>query len=190
MSRQIPLLIFIRRTFEAMHKYLVDSNIFLQAKNLHYRFEFCNHFWTWIERAHASGIVCSTSKVKRELLKGNDDDPVKKWVQDLPSTFFIADDTDPKVLLKYREVMQWTANNSHFTEAAKVEFARADIADAFLIATAMAYGQEIITHELSKPERKNKIQIPDAAAQFGVRTHFVYDILSDHSNQDFSFKVP
>jgi hypothetical protein len=172
-----------------MHKYLVDSNIFLQAKNLHYRFEFCNHFWTWVERAHAGGIVCSTSKVKEELLKGKDDDPVKKWALQLPSTFFMADDTDPKILSKYKEIMQWTATNTHFTDPAKKEFARADIADAFLIATAMAYGHEIITHELSKPERRNKIQIPDAAANFGVKTHFVYDVLCDHSHTDFSFKL-
>ncbi|MNG04530.1 hypothetical protein D3C84_876660 [compost metagenome] len=85
--------------------------------------------------------------------------------------------------------MKWTAANTHFKEAAKIEFARSDIADAFLIATAMAYGQDIITHELSNPDRKNKIQIPDAAANFGVKTHFVYDVLSDNSNDDFSFCV-
>jgi hypothetical protein len=170
-----------------MHKYLVDSNIFLQAKNLHYRFEFCSHFWSWLEKAHTAGMVCSTSKVKKELMKGQDDDPVKKWVATLPDTFFIPDDTDPKVISKYREIMLWTASNTHFKPAAKVEFARAEVADAFLIATAMAYNQEIITHELSNPDRKNKIQIPDAAAHFGVKTHFVYDVLSDYSDKDFCF---
>lgn len=170
-----------------MHKYLIDSNIFLQAKNLHYRFEFCSHFWSWVKQAHGDGMVCSTQKVKKELIKGKDDDPVKLWMSELPDTFFIPDDTDARVILKYREVMKWTAENTHFKDAAKKEFARSDIADAFLIAVAMAYGYEIITHELSNPDRKNKIQIPDAANVFGVRTHFVYDVLSENSSKDFCF---
>ncbi len=87
--------------------------------------------------------------------------------------------------------MKWNIENTHFQDSAKQEFARSDIADAFLIATAMAYGYEIITHELSNPARKNKIQIPDAAANFGVKTHFVYDVLSLNSKDDFSFlKLP
>ncbi|KTB99497.1 hypothetical protein AO387_21375 [Pseudomonas syringae ICMP 11168] len=170
-----------------MHKYLIDSNIFLQAKNLHYRFEFCSHFWSWVKQAHGDGMLCSIQKVKNELIKGKDDDPVKLWMAELPDTFFIPDDTDARVILKYREVMQWTAESTHFKDAAKKEFARSDIADAFLIAVAMAYGYEIITHELSNPDRKNKIQIPDAARAFGVKTHFVYDVLSENSSKDFCF---
>lgn len=170
-----------------MHKYLVDSNIFLQAKNFHYRFDFCSHFWSWIKQAHNDGMLCSIQKVKKELSRGQDGDPVKEWLNDLPDSFFIPDDTDAKVIIKYREVMQWTVSNTHFKDAAKKEFARSDIADAFLIAVALAHGYEIITHELSNPDRKNKIQIPDAALYFGVKTHFVYDVLSDNSNKDFCF---
>jgi hypothetical protein len=89
--------------------------------------------------------------------------------------------------MQYRKIMKWNAENTHFKDAAKIEFARGDIADAFLIATAMAYGYEIITHELGNPHRKNKVQIPDAAEHFGVKTHFVYDILSNSCNEDFLF---
>jgi hypothetical protein len=28
--------------------YLLDSNVFIQAKNLHYGFDFCPAFWDWI----------------------------------------------------------------------------------------------------------------------------------------------
>jgi Domain of unknown function (DUF4411) len=39
--------------------YLLDSNIFIQAKNLHYGFDFCPAFWDWILRQNAGGSVFS-----------------------------------------------------------------------------------------------------------------------------------
>lgn len=30
-----------------MTGYLLDANIFIQAKNLHYGFDFCPAFWDW-----------------------------------------------------------------------------------------------------------------------------------------------
>jgi hypothetical protein len=35
--------------------YLLDSNIFIQAKNLHYSFDFCPAFWDW-----GSGVLSAT----------------------------------------------------------------------------------------------------------------------------------
>ena len=29
-----------------MTRYLLDANVFIQAKNLHYGFDFCPAFWT------------------------------------------------------------------------------------------------------------------------------------------------
>jgi len=33
--------------------YLLDANIFIQAKNLHYSFDFCPAFWEWLDRANS-----------------------------------------------------------------------------------------------------------------------------------------
>lgn len=57
--------------------YLLDSNIFIQAKNLHYGFDFCPAFWEWIGREHANGRVYSIEKVRDELIGG--DDEVAEW---------------------------------------------------------------------------------------------------------------
>jgi predicted nucleic acid-binding protein len=170
-----------------MRRLLIDSNVFIQAKNLHYRFDFCSQFWKWVEHAHSHGMAYSIEKVKKELDSGDDEDQVKKWITTLPASFFLADDTDITVMRKYAEVMQWNSQNTHFKPTAKTEFAKANVADAFLLATAMAYGYEIVTHELSKPEQKKKIQLPDAAIAMGVKTHFVYDILDNHCDKDFLF---
>ena len=42
-----------------MTAYLVDANVFIQAKNLHYGFDFCPAFWDWlIEQNRAGKVAC------------------------------------------------------------------------------------------------------------------------------------
>jgi hypothetical protein len=36
--------------------YLLDANVFIQAKNLHYGIDFCPAFWDWLEREGARGM--------------------------------------------------------------------------------------------------------------------------------------
>lgn len=43
--------------------YLLDANVFIQAKNLHYGFDFCPAFWDWLSAQHAQGLVFSISQV-------------------------------------------------------------------------------------------------------------------------------
>ena len=42
-----------------MTTYLLDANVFIQAKNLHYGLDFCPAFWNWIEEAHAAWSISS-----------------------------------------------------------------------------------------------------------------------------------
>jgi len=37
--------------------YLLDSDVFIRAKNDHYGFDFCPGFWEWLDHATASGAV-------------------------------------------------------------------------------------------------------------------------------------
>ena len=45
--------------------YLLDANVFIQAKNLHYGFDFCPAFWDWLIRQNQAGEVFSIEKVGR-----------------------------------------------------------------------------------------------------------------------------
>lgn len=165
-----------------MAKYLIDANVFIQAKNMYYRFDFCGGFWDWLKVAHDSGIVYSIKKVKDELTAREDN--CCAWVKTLPATFFIDDMADVKVMAEYGSIMQW-ANASNFKEHAKKEFAKNEVADAFLIAVAKAYNYTVVTQELSNPAQRRKILIPDAAAANNVKTMYVYDMLSKHSESTF-----
>ena len=53
--------------------YLLDSDTFIQAKNLHYGLDFCPGFWDWIVREHAANRVFSIEKVGDELEAGTDE---------------------------------------------------------------------------------------------------------------------
>ena len=35
--------------------YLLDANVFISAKNLHYGFDFCPAFWDWLTEGHDAG---------------------------------------------------------------------------------------------------------------------------------------
>ncbi|MFI3123258.1 MAG: DUF4411 family protein [Methylococcales bacterium] len=170
-------------------QYLLDANIFIQAKNLYYRFEFCQSFWDFLAQAHRADIVFSIEKVKVELKKGHADDPIIEWMNhSLPTTFFLDDVNDANVMTTYRQVMRWITLNTHYTQQAKDEFARFEVADAFLIAVAKTYGHTIITHEKSQPEAKKRVLIPDVAKAFDVETIMIYDFLSRHAESGFSLK--
>lgn len=171
------------------NRYLIDANVFIQAKNFHYRFDFCQAFWQWLTDGHAAGLIFSSAKVLQELNGGNDDDLVKQWASQLPDSFFIPDTHDNQVMRAYGRVMEWNSTNNHYLKQAKDEFARFDNADAFLIAAAMAHKFILVTHEARNPARKNKILIPDAANALGIDDSImIYDLLSLHATGSFSFK--
>jgi hypothetical protein len=71
--------------------YLLDANVFIQAKNLHYGFDFCPAFWRWLERENDGGRVLSTEKVGDELIAGNDE--LAKWAETRGERFFMAPDS-------------------------------------------------------------------------------------------------
>lgn len=47
--------------------YLVDANVFIQAKSLHYGLDFCPAFWEWLVDSGANGRVFSIDKVADEI---------------------------------------------------------------------------------------------------------------------------
>lgn len=173
--------------------YLVDTNIFIQAKNFHYQFGFCPQFWAWLEDANRSGVISSISKVYKELRAGKVDCPAKIWADRLPKPFFRDDDKNPGVMGCYKDVMAWAwdeQGKNKFTLGAAQDFSQPYRADAFIVAAAINYDCEIVTQEsLKQPTGcMSSIQIPNAAHAFGVKTITVFDLLRRHAGPGFVFK--
>jgi len=53
--------------------YLLDANVFIQAKNLHCGLDFCPAFWDWLIEQNREGRVYSIEKVGDELEAGSDE---------------------------------------------------------------------------------------------------------------------
>ena len=170
-------------------RYLIDANVFIQAKNFHYRFDFCAAFWQWLEKGYQSDVIYSIDKVRKELKNGKAEDKARLWAEAMPVDFFVADVKDPQVMQAYSQLMQWAVTNTHYRPQAKDEFARFEVADAFLIATAKAHDYTLVTHELSNPLSKKRILIPDAANAMQVDSIQIYDLLSQHAIDNFNFKL-
>lgn len=71
-----------------MTKFLLDANVFIQAKNLHYGFDFCPAFWDWMVAQNANGTVASIEKVSDELVGGGDE--LSDWAGAQEKSFFSA----------------------------------------------------------------------------------------------------
>ena len=75
-----------------MTAYLLDSNVFIQAKNLHYGFDFVPAFWDWLIRENEAGNVASIERVLDELRAGGDS--LSEWAEQRGAAFFLAPDAD------------------------------------------------------------------------------------------------
>jgi hypothetical protein len=141
--------------------YLLDSNVFIEAKNRHYGFDFCPGFWDRVDRAHAAGTVFSVDSVKIELLSGNDD--LTTWAQQRPRAFFVL--PDAATVPSLRATSTW-ATGAGYEPAAVTTFLQN--ADYYLVGQAHAGQHVVVTHEVvsSSPKR---IKIPDACLALGVR---------------------
>ena len=65
-----------------MTTYLLDGSVFIQAKNLHYGFDFCPAFWDWLDVQNGLGQVFSVEQVGDEILAG--DDELARWARQRP----------------------------------------------------------------------------------------------------------
>ena len=83
--------------------YLLDANVFIQAKNLHYGMDFCPAFWDWLIKKNEAEQVFSIEKVADELVAGDDD--LSNWANQRGSRFFLPPDNE--VLSALQQVSEW-----------------------------------------------------------------------------------
>lgn len=141
--------------------YLLDANVFIQAKNLHYGFDICPAFWDWLDINAASGTVRSINEVRDELVGGSDE--LAEWARARGSEFFMRQ--DQAVAASLALVARWVQSHPDYTPAAKSTFLQ--VADFVLVAYAHAHGHEVVTHERHENSIK-KVKIPSVCLALGV----------------------
>jgi hypothetical protein len=149
--------------------YLLDSDVFIQAKNLHYGLDFCPAFWQWLIAGNSAGRVFSIEKVGDEIEAGADE--LAEWAGKCGVGFFLK--PDPAVLPALGTVSQWSTSQ-HYDAAAVNTFLQ--VADYFLVAHALAHTHTVVTHEKAAPLAK-KIKIPTACIALGIKCMTPYEML-------------
>src|SRR6266508_6077111 len=149
--------------------YLLDANVFIQAKNLHYGMDFCPAFWDWLIEGNAAKQVFSIEKVGDEILAIADE--LADWADDRGSDFFLK--PDAALLPALGAVSAWAAAQSYEPAAVNTFLL---VADYYLVAHALAHGHTVVTHEIASTSTK-KIKIPDACIGLGIKCMTPYEML-------------
>ncbi len=163
-------------------RYVLDANVFIEAKNKYYGFKLCPGFWKALTELHESKSVSSIDKVCDELVRkknkmDDEPDPLSDWAEEaVPDTFF-KKTQDQAVIDAFQDMMAWVNSESQFTSAAKAEFA--SVADGWLIAYAKVHGLTVVTHEVHAPDAERKVPMPNVGLEFGVVCVNTFEMLED-----------
>ncbi len=149
--------------------YLLDANVFIQAKRLHYGLDFCPAFWDWLVESNESGVVFSIEKVEDEIEAGADE--LAAWVGDRGPGFFLR--PDAAMLPMLGQVSTW-ATGQQYEPAAVNTFLQ--VADYYLVAQALAHGHTVVTHEIAAASTK-RIKIPNACIGVGIKCISPFEML-------------
>lgn len=149
--------------------YLLDADVFIRAKNLHYGMDFCPAFWDWLVQQHENDVVFSVEKVGDEVKAGNDE--LAEWAEARGLAFFLR--PDAAVFPALARVSEWATSQS-YEPAAVSTFLQ--VADYYLVAQALAGGHTVVTHEVPSASTR-KIKVPDACIGLGIKCMSPYEML-------------
>ena len=149
--------------------YLLDANVFIQAKNLHYGLDFCPAFWEWLTANNELGRVFSIEKVGDEIEAGADD--LADWARPLGPGFFLKPDS--AMLPAFNRVSDWVSRQQY--ESAAINSFLQD-ADYYLVAYALAHSYTVVTHEVISNSTK-KIKIPNACIGLNIKCMSPFEML-------------
>jgi len=149
--------------------YLLDANVFIEAKNLHYGFDFCPAFWEWLIETNKAGLVFSIEKVGDEIAAGNDQ--LSAWSAERGDAFFLK--PDATILRSLATLADWVRGQPYEPAATNTFF---QMADFYLIAHAHAYKHTVVTHEIPAESRR-RVKIPNACVGVEVKFMTPYQML-------------
>ena len=141
--------------------YLLDANVFIQAKNLHYGLDFCPAFWDWLVGANARGGSSASRKLGTSLnswaaATNWQAGPMPKERRVLPA----ARRCGPSSL---GQVSAW-ATGQTYEPAAISTFLQ--VADYWLVAHAKAHDCIVVTHEVpSDWSARSRSRMPALASE-------------------------
>ena len=149
--------------------YLLDANVFMQAKNLHYGLDFCPAFWDWLILNNNGKRVISIEKVGDEINAGSDERSV--WASQRGPDFFLKPDS--AILPALTSVSAWVTSQNYEPAAVNTFL---QLADYYIVAHALAHSHTVVTHEISSTSVK-KIKIPNVCIGLKIKCMTPFEML-------------
>lgn len=152
--------------------YLLDSNVFIDAKNLYYQFDTFPGFWDWLDSEQERGTLASIHPIRDELLKG--DDELADWVKARKHTEWFQAIDDEQTQTNFAEIAEWVMAQP-YKDTAKSHFLSGG--DPWLIARARTIGATVVTHETYDGASRKKVKIPNVSRPFGVTPINTFELI-------------
>ena len=149
--------------------YLLDANVFIQAKKLHYGLDFCPAFWDWLVQQNTAGSVFSIEKIGDEIDAGNDE--LSVWAALRGPSFFLK--PDDVIIPALGKVSTWVTGRGYEPAAVNTFL---QVADYYLVAHALAHGHTLVTHEKASTSKK-QVKIPDACIGLDIKCMTPFEML-------------
>ena len=148
-------------------KYLLDANVFLQAANIHYPIGTFPSVWHWLDgfARQEDGVVFVLDAVFDEVAKDKTDE-VALWMKDIARSVWRVKSEDKKTQRSFAEIANWVNANPQYSGPAKNAFLSG--ADPWLVAKAKVEGMCIVSQEVSAPQSKSSIKLPDVSQVFEI----------------------
>lgn len=146
-----------------MKKYCLDTNIFIEPWKRFYSVKFTKGYWEILADLSQKGILFSTTEVKKEIEKIDDD--LLKWIKD--KNFFKEPNTDVQKCM--REILK---KHPLLIDHAKSR----SIADPWVIAHAQFENAVVVTLE-QKARKSGQVKIPDVCAIERIECIDIYDLI-------------
>lgn len=146
----------------------MDTSCLTQAYRQYYSFDIAPSFWDFLRKSFENGLLKCNDKVHDEIQKGGDD--LADWLKTVVNKdAFVDTKSDATVLEHYGLLMNWANDHPNYNPIAKADFAAYENADAWVVATAMENGLVVISQEISAPDAKRTIKLPDVCKQFNIK---------------------
>ena len=153
--------------------YLLDANVFIEAKNRYYAFDIVPAFWTWMDYVVVKNVRTITM-VRDELLVK--DDPLGDWMRARKDADWILPVDDEATQIAFADIAN-ELDGSQYHRPGVEKFLSG--ADPWLIAKAMTLGATIVTHEVANEMVLRRVPIPNLCRARSVTCMDTFDAMRE-----------
>ena len=148
--------------------YLIDANILITAHRTTHPLDIHLTFWDKFKEILNNPSIISIDKVKDEIYHFEDD--LCSWCKENINKNFWKDSSIS--ITEYSEIQNWASNNEYMPSAIR-DFADLKNADPFLVSYALnqirkGISTTIVSLEVSAPDSKKSIKLPDVCLEFDI----------------------